>query len=97
MIAAMESAIDEAITDSGAPLEDVQLEIHALRDRFDADPDTVTETELLDEAEMLWGFLSQSFTNIRRFFKDLEREEDAEPSTMLADGSSLADGSVSAL
>ena len=74
MIAAMEAAIEEAIEQSGAPLDDMQAQVDLMRLRFDVMPDAVTEAHILDQADMLWAFLAQSFTNIRRFFKALSRE-----------------------
>lgn len=85
------------MTDSGAPLEGIQAVVTALRDRFNSNPDTVSEADILDAAEMLWGFLSQSFTNIRRFFKDLDRSAVVVSENVYADGSWYADGEVAAL
>ena len=97
MIAAMESAIEEAIQTSGAPLSGVQADIQLLRDKFNANPDTVSEADLDDAAIMLGGFLQQSFTNIRRFFKDLDRSAVIVSANIYADGSVYADGEVAAL
>lgn len=97
MIAAMEAAAEEALSNSGAPLEAVQAVISELRDRFNANPDTVSEADLLDTAEMLGGFMQQSFRNISRFFKALDRTATIETSNVFADGAWVADGEIAAL
>lgn len=91
MIAAMEAAIEEAIEQSGAPLDDIREHVDLMRRRFDVDADAVTEAHILDQADMLWAFLAQSFTNIRRFFKALSR--DVPEGMLLIDGTwTLDDG-----
>lgn len=97
MISAMEAAVEEAILNTGAPLEDVQAQIQEVRDRFNANPDTVSEADLLDAAEMLGGFLQQSYRNISRFFKALDRTAVIVTENVYADGSWLANGEVAAL
>lgn len=97
MIAAMEAAVEEAIEKSGAPLEGVQSAIQDIRDRFEANPDTVSEADLLDAAAMLDAFLQQSFRNISRFFKALDRNAVIVTENVYADGSWHADGEVAAL
>lgn len=91
MIAAMEAAIEEAIEQSGAPLDDMQAQVALMRQRFDVMPDAVTEAHILDQADMLWAFLAQSFTNIRRFFKALSN--DTPDGVILFDGTWNFDGS----
>ena len=93
----MEAAVEEAILNSNAPLDDVQAAIQDIRDRFNANPDMVSEADLLDAADMLWGFLNQSFTNIRRFFKALDRDAVIQTTNVFGDGAWIADGEVAAL
>jgi hypothetical protein len=95
-IYAMLATIKEANQASSAPLDDVEALVNALLIKFQSNPATVGENEIFDTATMLWGFLSPSFTNIRRFFRDLDPESTASLDAPLADGSHLADGSVSA-
>lgn len=95
-IYAMMAVIKEANESSTAPLDDVEALVSALLMKFKHNPSTVGENEISETAEMLWSFLSPSFTNIRRFFRDLDPESTASISTQLADGSALADGSVTA-
>lgn len=93
----MLAALEDAKAQSSAPLDDVEALVNVLLTKFKSNPETLSEKEILEAAEMLWGFLSHSFVNIRRFFRDLDPESTAPISLPVADGSALADGSVTAV
>jgi len=92
----MLAALEDAVTQSGAPLDDVVAQIDTLRIKLLTNPQTLTEGEVWQAHQMLDGFCNHSHYNIRRFFRDLDPESSAPIDVILADGSQLADGSVTA-
>jgi len=96
-IYAMLAALEDAQNASNAPLDDVVAQVEILKIKLETNPQTLTEGELIQTATMLWGFLSQSFTNIRRFFRDMDSGSSVPVDVALADGTHLADGSISAV
>lgn len=95
-IYSMYATIKEANMASGGHLDEAEGMVYALIVKYQANPATLSEREIHDAASILWSFLLHSFTNIRRFFRDLDPENALSITVPLADGSVIADGSATA-